>query len=131
MNDDFTLLQRLYERFNAQDIEGVLSALADDVVWANAMEGGYVHGCQALRDYWTRQWALVRPHVEPVDFRRTSEGTVIVQVRQTIRDLQGQLHEAAQGLRNKTVSHVFHLREGQIARFDVQEEQGPRDEDGR
>jgi ketosteroid isomerase-like protein len=69
MDADIKVLERLYDRFNARDIDGVLVALTDDVAWANGMEGGHVHGHDAVRDYWTRQWAMVSPHVEPVDFR--------------------------------------------------------------
>ena len=35
MDDDIKLLERIYERFNARDMDGVLSVLTDDVVWAN------------------------------------------------------------------------------------------------
>jgi ketosteroid isomerase-like protein len=49
MDDDVKLLERLYHRFNARDIESVLTALADDVVWANGMDGGHVHGREAVR----------------------------------------------------------------------------------
>ena len=48
MNDDVKFLERLYDRFNARDIDGVLTALTDDVAWANGMDGGHVHG---LRPY--------------------------------------------------------------------------------
>jgi len=85
---DVELLERIYDRFNARDIDAVLTALADDVVWANGMDGGYVHGHEALREYWTRQWSMVSPHVEPVGFRRTADGAIIAEVRQTIRDLE-------------------------------------------
>ena len=64
-------LERIYDRFNARDIDGVLTALTDDVAWANGMDGGHVHGREAVRAYWTRQWAMVSPHVEPVGFHRT------------------------------------------------------------
>jgi nuclear transport factor 2 (NTF2) superfamily protein len=57
MDDDVKLLERLYDRFNARDIDSVLTALADDVAWANGMDGGHVHGREAVRAYWTRQWA--------------------------------------------------------------------------
>ena len=71
MDDDVKLLERLYDRFNARDIDSVLTALADDVAWANGMDGGHVHGREAVRAYWTRQWTMVSPHVEPVGFHRT------------------------------------------------------------
>ena len=72
MDGDVELLKRIYDRFNARDIDGVLAVLADDVAWANGMDGGHVHGREAVREYWTRQWTLVSPHVEPVSFHRTA-----------------------------------------------------------
>src|SRR5215470_14969634 len=61
MDGDVELLKRIYDRFNARDIDGVLAVLADDVAWANGMDGGHVHGREAVREYWTRQWTLVSP----------------------------------------------------------------------
>ena len=69
MDDDIELLERIYDRFNARDLDGVLGALADDVAWANGMDGSHVHGREAVRAYWTRQWSMVSPHVEPVGFQ--------------------------------------------------------------
>jgi ketosteroid isomerase-like protein len=122
MDTDIEILTRLYERFNARDIDAVLAALTDDVAWANGMDGGYVHGREAVREYWTRQWAMVSPHVEPVGFHRTGDGTVLAEVRQSVRDLEGRpLQGQAHGLTDKTVRHVFHFREGSVARFDIQD----------
>jgi hypothetical protein len=44
MDDDVRILERIYDRFNARDIDGVLTALTEDVAWANGMDGGHVHG---------------------------------------------------------------------------------------
>lgn len=122
MDDDIAILRRIYDHFNARDIEGVLAALADDVAWANGMEGGHVHGREAVRAYWTRQWAVVSPHVEPLGFYRTSDGAIIAEVRQIIRSLDGQpLSGQTHGLKDKTVGHVFRLRAGKVARFDIQD----------
>ena len=41
MDGDVELLKRIYDRFNARDIDGVLAVLADDVAWANGMDGGH------------------------------------------------------------------------------------------
>ena len=121
--DDTAIIRTLYERFNARDIDGVLEALTDDVAWANGMDGGHVHGHEGLREYWTRQWALVSPHVEPVGFGRGSDGSVVVEVLQTVTDLQGRpLQGQTHGLKDKTVGHIFHMRDGKVARFDIQEE---------
>lgn len=40
-----------------------------DVASANGMEGGHVYGHEAVRDYWTRQWKLIDPQVEPQGFQ--------------------------------------------------------------
>jgi ketosteroid isomerase-like protein len=122
MDVDVELLRHIYDRFNARDIDSVLAVLADDVAWANGMDGGHVHGPEAVREYWTRQWTLVSPHVEPVRFDRTADGAIIAEVRQTVRDLEGKpLHGQTHGLKDKTVGHVFRFREGKVARFDIQD----------
>lgn len=122
MDADVKILERLYERFNTRDIDGVLVALADDVAWANGMDGGHVHGHEGVREYWTRQWAMVSPHVAPVGFSRAADGAIVAEVIQTIRDLDGQpLEGQAHGLKDKTVGHVFHLSDGKVTRFDIQD----------
>ncbi len=122
MADDIAILRSMYARFNARDIEGVLGALTDDVAWANGMEGGHVHGREGVREYWTRQWAVVSPHVEPVSFERAADGSIVVQVRQSVRDLQGRpLQDQTHGLKDKTVGHVFSLQHGKVIRFDIRE----------
>lgn len=125
MDDDVKTLERIYDRFNARDIDSVLAVLTDDVAWGNGMDGGHVHGRDAVRAYWTRQWAIVSPHVEPVGFRRTAEGTIVADVRQSVRDLDGNpLQDQTHGLKDKTVGHVFRFREGKVARFDIQDAAG-------
>lgn len=117
------LIQRLYECFNARDIDCVVIALTDDVAWANGMEGGHVHGHEALSDYWTRQWAMVSPHVEPVSFQETEDGTVTVEVIQSVFDLNGQpLSGQTHGLKDKTVMHIFQIENEKIKRFDIRDE---------
>ena len=71
MPDEVELLKRLYDRFNARDMDTLLSAMQEGVIWANGMEGGLVHGREGVRRYWTRQWVMVDPHVEPVEFSFT------------------------------------------------------------
>src|SRR4030081_1793709 len=45
------LLQHLYERYNARDIEAVLAILHSDVMCANGMEGGQDHYHDAYPTY--------------------------------------------------------------------------------
>ena len=122
--DKIELISELYKCFNARDIDGVLVALATDVAWANGMDGGYVHGHEGLRDYWTRQWAMVSPFVEPVALRHTEDGAVAAEVIQTVFDLNGQpLSGQTHGLKDKTVIHIFRFEDDKIKRFDIQQEQ--------
>jgi hypothetical protein len=116
MSDEMSLLKRVYDRFNARDMETVLAAMHEDVIWANGLEGGHVHGRDEVRNYWTRQWAIVDPHVEPVSFGKGSEGEVVVEVHQVVRDLNGNL------LADKMVGHVFQIENGLIKRFDIRGE---------
>lgn len=123
MTDEIEIIKRCYARFNARDIDGVLAVLADDVAWANGMEGGHVHGRAAVREYWTRQWAMVSPHVEPLAVTRGGDGSFVAEVLQTVRDLDGNLLTGqTHGLRDKTVRHIFRLEAGKIVRFDIGDE---------
>lgn len=122
MDGKVEILKRIYERFNARDIDGVLAELADDVAWANGTEGGHVHGVAAVREYWTRQWAVVSPHVEPVRFHTAADDAIVAEVRQSVHDLDGKpLQGQTHGLKDKTVCHVFHFRGDRVARFDIQD----------
>jgi hypothetical protein len=47
MSREVEVLKLLYDRFNARDMETVLTAMHEDVIWANGMEGGHVHGRDA------------------------------------------------------------------------------------
>ena len=111
--DNVELLRRVYALFNGRDIESVLAAMHPDVVWANGMEGGHVHGRDEVRSYWKRQWAIVDPHVEPLEISPTCEGKVVVKVHQVVRDVKGNL------LADRLVTHVFQIRNGLIQRFDI------------
>lgn len=115
MLHDVEMLKRLYERFNARDMESVLGSMHHDVTWANGMEGGHVYGRHEVRSYWTRQWAMVDPRVEPVAFSCGSDGEILVEVHQVVRDLNGVV------LVDKTVGHVFRIEGGLIKRFDIRE----------
>jgi ketosteroid isomerase-like protein len=113
MSNNAELLKRLYEQFNARDIEPVLATLHEDVLWANGMEGGYVRGREGVRRYWTRQWALIDPHVEPIGFSTGPDEEVVVDVHQIVHDLMGNL------LTDQRVGHIYRIEDGLITRFDI------------
>ena len=108
-------LRALYREFNERDVETVLAALAPDVEWANGMEGGHVHGRDAVREYWTRQWAMIDPHVDPVAMEDDAARRTAVRVHQVVRDLAGAL------LSERDVTHTYTFSEGLVGRMDIWE----------
>ena len=111
--DGTMFLTRLYKQFNARAMDALLASMAEDVMWANAMEGGHEHGREAVRSYWTRQWAMVDPHVEPVTIQQGEDGVWVVEVHQVVKDLEGKM------LSDAVVEHAFRLEDGLVKRFDV------------
>jgi hypothetical protein len=83
------LLRAAYAAFNARDADATIATMTSDVTLPNGMEGGSVHGHQAVRAYWTRQWSVIHPHDEPIAFHRENSGRILVDVHQTVRDLAG------------------------------------------
>lgn len=108
------LLAQAYRDFNARRIDAVLEQLHADVEWANGMEGGHVHGVDEVRAYWTRQWKTIDPHVEPMRMERDGAGRLVVEVHQTVRDLNGKL------LLDTVVHHAYQIRDGRIERMDIE-----------
>jgi hypothetical protein len=113
MAGEVELLKRIYALFNARDMEAVLAVMREDVAWANGLEGGHVHGRDGVRSYWTRQWAMLDPRVEPVGFSAGPEGEVVVDVHQVVHDLEGKL------LVDQMVVHIFRFEDSLIKRFDI------------
>jgi hypothetical protein len=98
---------------HARDMEAALDCMDQDVIWANGMECGHVYGREGVHSYWTRQWAMIDPHVEPVGFSTGSNGEVIVEFHQLVRDLQGRV------LVDRMVGHIFQIENGLVKRFDI------------
>jgi hypothetical protein len=109
------LLRALYRAFNARDIDTVLAAMAADVDWPNGWEGGRVAGQDAVRRYWERQWAEIRPTVEPTSIRERPDGAVEVRVHQVVRDRAGAL------LAVGDVRHVYAFTGDLVQRMDVEQ----------
>ena len=107
-------LRALYVAFNAREIDTVLAALDEDVDWPNAWEGGRLRGREAVRDYWTRQWAEIDGHVAPVGFTTRPDGRVAVEVDQTVRDLSGTL------LSEGRVRHVYTFHDELVVAMEVE-----------
>jgi ketosteroid isomerase-like protein len=112
MTDD--LLRNIYDSFNRRDIDALLAKMAPDVDWPNGMEGGRVHGREAVRQYWMRQWGMIDPRVEPQRFETDPAGRIVVHVRQTVRDLSGAL------VSQKMVRHTYSIQNGLIRTMEIQ-----------
>jgi SnoaL-like domain len=106
--------QDLYKNFNDRKIDLVISKMTDDVKWANGMDGGYVYGRNAVRDYWTRQFTMISSNVTPLEIE-TENGISKIKAHQVVHDLNGNL------LADEFVYHFFHIRENKIALFEIGE----------
>jgi hypothetical protein len=109
-------LRELYAAFNARDIDTALAGMSDDVDWPNGWEGGRVHGREAVRSYWSRQWAELDSRVEPVTISTRADGRIAVDVHQVARNLVGEV------LWDGRVLHIYELCDGLVARMDIEEQ---------
>jgi hypothetical protein len=114
MADERELLEGAYRDFNARRLEAVLARMQPDVVWPNGMEGGFVYGHEGVREYWTRQWAVFDPHVEPIDITIDDRGRWVVKVHQVVHDRKGEL------LADQIVHHAYQISNSLIAKMDIE-----------
>ena len=115
INQERDLILFVYEAFNRRDIEAILPKMHPDVEWPNGMEGGWVHGRDGVRAYWTRQWAMIDPRVEPTRVERAKGGQVVVDVHQVVRDLNGSV------LLDRMVQHMYSIHDGLIQHMEILE----------
>ena len=111
--DETESLRAAYRDFNARNIDAVLVRLHPNVEWANGMEGGHVHGREAVREYWTRQWSIIDPHVDPLRIQQDESGRWVVEVHQVVHDLNGNQ------LVDTVVCHAYRIATGLIERMDI------------
>jgi hypothetical protein len=107
------LFIKLYNAFNARDIDTALAAMHPYVDWPNAMEGGRVLGHSGVREYWTRQFGLIDPHVEPQRFTTDEAGRIVLDVHAVVRDLSGNV------ISDQMVQHVYLIEDGLIRSMEV------------
>lgn len=109
------LLRRVYAAFNRREIESVLALMRSDVDWPNGWEGGRVLGKEAVRDYWTRQFKVLNPHVEPLLFTREADGRIAVKLHQVVHEINGKL------LGDRIIQHVYDIRDGLIQSMEIRD----------
>jgi hypothetical protein len=113
MNSDQQLLQKLYDAFNKREIETIISAMQPDVKWANGFEGGFVHGRDAVREYWTNQLKVIQPELEILRHEIDENNRHIVTVHEVVKDLDGKL------LADMTVRQIFTIENGLISLYEI------------
>jgi hypothetical protein len=109
-----SIIKKAYDAFNARDIETVLSTMQQDVHWPNGWEGGYVNGHDEVRDYWTRQWAEIDPHVNPLSISQREDGSIEVVVHQVAKDMAGNI------LSDAVVKHIYEFENNKIKRMEIE-----------
>ena len=115
MNSNKQFLQNLYDAFNNREIETIISFMRPDVKWANGVEGGFVYGRDAVREYWTNQYKVIQVQLETLKFETDENNRNVVTVHQVIKDLQGNL------LADATIQQIFTVEDGLISLYEIGE----------
>jgi len=108
------LIKKAYTAFNERDIDKALSTMQPNVQWSKAWEGGYISGHNEIRAYWTRQWKEINPNVEPIGFTERENGSLEVEVKQKVKDLEGN------SIFDGTVKHVYTFEDGLVKTMDIE-----------
>ena len=106
-------LRRMYEHFNARELQLASDFMHADVDWPNALEGTRLHHLSEVLDYWRAQFAEFDPRVYPVEFAELPDGRLRVLVNQEIYDREGNLTSQGQ------VFHDYTFRDGLVVRMDI------------
>lgn len=109
------VIREAYRAFNARELDAALATMQSNVEWPNGMEGGTVYGHTGVRDYWTRQWKMIDPHVDPVEINADGSGRVVVSVHQVVRDLDGKI------LLDRMVEHIYSFEDNLIRSMEIRE----------
>ena len=107
------VLLTVYRAFNARDIEPVLAAMHPDVDWPNGWEGGRIHGRDAVREYWMRQWSVINPRVEPLRFHPDDSNRIIVDVHALVHNKNDEI------IADEIIQHIYIIEEGLIRSMEI------------
>ena len=78
-----------------------------------SVRGAEVLGRADVRAYWTRQFGVIDPRVEPVGFDTDSAGRTVVRVHQVVRNPAGAV------ISDGVVEHLYTIADGLITRMDT------------
>ena len=115
MQNTGRLIEQLYAAFNNRNIDGALALMSENISWPKASEGGRAVGKEAIRAYWTRQWAEFDPHVDPIEVIDRDGGRTDVRVHQLVKSGNGDV------LFEGEVWHTYSISHGAVDRMDLGE----------
>lgn len=114
MDDAQALLTRLYEAYNRRDFAAFSALLTADVDWPDQVQSGRLIGHEAVAAYWSANDKVITVDSAPVSFSTLPDGRIAVDVNQIVRNLAGQIWS------DSCVRQIFTLRDGKVARMDVE-----------
>jgi len=100
-----------YAAFNRRDVKALLDLVSDDVDWPDGDDR--LVGKAAVKQYWLRQWTTTRTHGEPLRFTAVSPQELVVDISQTVQDLDGR------ALSRGLFQHFLYVAGGLIKRLDI------------
>ena len=116
MSENKRFLQKnIYDAFNKREFETIISLMLPNVKWANGLEGGFIYGRDAVRQYWTNQFKDIQVELVPLKFETDENNRNIVTVHQIVKNLQGNV------LADVTVHQIFTFENGLISLYEIGE----------
>ena len=114
MDDAQALLTKVYDAYNRRDFAALSACLTPDTDWPDLVEGGRLIGPEALGAYWARNDKMITVDIAVVSIATLPDGRVAADVNQIVRNLAGQVWS------DTCERHIFTLRDGRVARLDVE-----------
>lgn len=102
---------RMYDAFNARDLDALAAFLREDVDWPDG--AARLHGQEAVKAHWSRQWARTRTRDEVTGIADLGPDRTAVRIRQVVQDLDGAV------LSTGAFTQTYEFRDGLVARMDV------------
>jgi len=100
-----------YAAFNRRDVKALLDLVSEDMDWPDGDDR--LVGKAAVKQYWLRQWTTTRTHGEPLRFTAVSPQELVVDISQTVQDLDGR------ALSRGLFQHSLYVAGGLIKRLDI------------
>jgi ketosteroid isomerase-like protein len=114
MDDAHALLTKVYDAYNRRDFVAFSAFLTPDIDWPDLVEGGRLIGPEAVGASWARNDKSITVDMAVVSLSTLADGRVAAEVNQIVRNLSGQVWS------DSCARHTFTLRDGLIARLDVE-----------